>query len=72
MYPRIGFFGKMTYPRIRIGPIPIRVSVSVSVLHRQPQRNSSRACGNETTTRQKVFVQRAITFEIFKSKGEEK
>ena len=24
MYPRIGFFEKMTYPRIRIGPIPIR------------------------------------------------
>ena len=32
-YPRIEFFGKMAYPRIRIGPIPIRVSVSV--LHRQ-------------------------------------
>ena len=29
MYPRIGFFEKMTYSRIRIGPIPIRVSVSV-------------------------------------------
>ena len=32
MYPRIGFFEKMTYPRIRIGPIPIRVFVFV--LHR--------------------------------------
>ena len=29
MYPRIGFLRKMTYPRIRIGPIPIHVSVSV-------------------------------------------
>ena len=28
-YPRIEFFGKMAYPRIRIGPIPIRISVSV-------------------------------------------
>ena len=32
MYPRIGFFRKLSYPRIRILPIPIRVSVSV--LHR--------------------------------------
>ena len=35
-------------------------------------KNSSRACGNETTTWQKVFVQSAITVEIFKSTGEEK
>jgi len=32
MYPCIGFFRKLPYPRIRILPIPIRVSVSV--LHR--------------------------------------
>jgi len=32
-YPRIGFFRKLPYPRIRILPIPIRVSVSV--LHRR-------------------------------------
>ena len=31
-YPRIGFLKKLPYPRIRILPIPIRVSVSV--LHR--------------------------------------
>ena len=29
MYPRIGFFRKLPYLRIRILPIPIRVSVSV-------------------------------------------
>jgi len=29
MYPRIGFFRKLPYPRIRILPIPIRVSVSM-------------------------------------------
>jgi hypothetical protein len=29
MYPRIRFFGKLAYQRIRILPIPIRVSVSV-------------------------------------------
>ena len=28
-YPRIGLFRKLPYPRIRIFPIPIRVSVSV-------------------------------------------
>ena len=34
-YPRIGLFRKLPYPRIRILPIPIRVSVSV--LHSLPQ-----------------------------------
>jgi hypothetical protein len=29
MYPRIGFFLKMPYPRIRIRPILIHVSISV-------------------------------------------
>ena len=39
MYPRIGFFRKLPYPRIRILPIPIRVSVSV--LHSFSELRSS-------------------------------
>ena len=38
MYPHIGFFGKMTYLRICIDPIPIRVSVSV--LHSRPNQSA--------------------------------
>ena len=45
MYPRIGFFEKMTYPRIRIGPIPIHVSVSV--LHRLLMQAIKEACHEE-------------------------
>ena len=36
-YPRIGLFRKLPYPRIRILPIPIRVSVSVLHSLQPPQ-----------------------------------
>jgi hypothetical protein len=69
-YPRIGFFRKLPYPRIRILPIPIRVSVSVlhslrqqiqyaKSIHQINSRVSSSANRQDNTTKDKEMVDAA-------------